>query len=61
MLGTLFLRSYERAERVYQAMLARGFDGEMRTLSELCFGRADLYFGFACSFCLAVIGLAALR
>jgi cobalt/nickel transport system permease protein len=61
MLGTLFLRSYERAERVYQAMLARGFDGEMRTLSELRFGRADLYFGFACSFCLAVIGLAALR
>ena len=61
MLGTLFLRSYYRAERVYQAMLARGFDGEMRTLSELRFGRADLYFGFACSFCLAVIGLAALR
>jgi cobalt/nickel transport system permease protein len=26
MIGTLFLRSYERAERVYQAMLARGYD-----------------------------------
>jgi len=25
--GTLFLRSYERGERVYLAMLARGFDG----------------------------------
>lgn len=61
MIGTLFLRSYERGERVYQAMLARGFDGEMRTLSELRFGRADLYFGLACCFCLAAIWLATLR
>lgn len=27
MVGTLFLRSYERAERVHEAMLARGFNG----------------------------------
>jgi len=27
--GYLFLRTYERAERVYQAMLARGFHGEI--------------------------------
>lgn len=27
MVGTLFLRSYERGERVHAAMLARGFDG----------------------------------
>ena len=27
MLGTLFLRSFERGERVYLAMVARGFDG----------------------------------
>jgi len=61
MIGTLFLRSYERGERVYQAMLARGFDGEMRTLNELRFGRADLCFGIACSLCLAAIVLTALR
>jgi len=30
MAGSLFLRTYERSERVYQAMLARGFDGEVR-------------------------------
>lgn len=59
MIGTLFLRSYERGERVYQAMLARGFDGEMRTLSELRFGRADLCFGIVCSLCLAIICLVA--
>ena len=46
MLGTLFIRSYERGERVYAAMLARGFDGQIRTLSTLSFRRADLYFGF---------------
>lgn len=28
LIGTLFLRSYERSERVYQAMLARGYRGE---------------------------------
>jgi len=32
MVGNLFLRSYERSERVYAAMLARGYTGEMRTL-----------------------------
>ncbi len=32
MAGTLLLRSLERAERVYQAMKARGYDGEVRAL-----------------------------
>ncbi|MBC7247952.1 MAG: cobalt ECF transporter T component CbiQ [Actinobacteria bacterium] len=32
MIATLFLRSYERGERVYAAMLARGYDGGLRTL-----------------------------
>ena len=30
MVGSLFLRSYERSERIYAAMQARGFDGEFR-------------------------------
>lgn len=33
MVGNLFLRSYERSERIYAAMLARGYTGEMKTLS----------------------------
>jgi cobalt/nickel transport system permease protein len=33
MVGQLFLRSYERSERVYQAMAARGYQGEIRRLS----------------------------
>jgi cobalt/nickel transport system permease protein len=32
MVGTLFLRSYERSERIYAAMQARGFQGEFRHL-----------------------------
>lgn len=28
--GVLFLRTYDRAERIYWAMMARGFDGELR-------------------------------
>jgi len=32
MVGSLFLRSYERSERVYAAMQARGFEGELKTL-----------------------------
>ncbi len=45
MTGTLFIRSYERGERVYAAMLARGFDGQSRTLHQLSFGLSDVCFG----------------
>jgi cobalt/nickel transport system permease protein len=32
--GALFIRSYERGERVYLAMLSRGFDGSLPILKE---------------------------
>jgi cobalt/nickel transport system permease protein len=32
MAGNLFLRSFERADRIYAAMIARGYDGEVRAL-----------------------------
>ncbi|CAN5859688.1 cobalt ECF transporter T component CbiQ [soil metagenome] len=32
LIGALFLRSFERGERVHAAMLARGWDGKIRTL-----------------------------
>ncbi len=44
MAGTLFIRSYERGERIYAAMLSRGFDGQIRTLRRLNFRQADAYF-----------------
>ncbi len=40
----LFLRSYERGERVYLAMLARGYAGAMPRFVVLRFGRADALF-----------------
>jgi cobalt/nickel transport system permease protein len=40
----LFLRSYERGERVYLAMLARGYGGTMPRFAVLAFRRADTVF-----------------
>lgn len=57
MIGTLFLRSYERGERVYGAMVARGFDGQVRSLNRLSFGRDDAYFGAGFGLILISIGL----
>jgi cobalt/nickel transport system permease protein len=53
MVGTLFIRSYERGERVYAAMLSRGFDGQVHTLHKLSFRQVDAYFGVV--FCLILI------
>lgn len=39
--GTLFVRSYERGERVHLAMLSRGFDGAMPRLVEGGASRRD--------------------
>jgi len=44
MVTALFLRSYERGERVYLAMLARGYAGAMPRLGVLAFRRADTVF-----------------
>jgi cobalt/nickel transport system permease protein len=54
MAGTLFIRSYERGERIYAAMLARGFDGQTRTLFKLRFKQADAYFSAAFSLLLVL-------
>lgn len=33
MVGSLFLRSFERSERIYAAMLSRGYDGRVRSFT----------------------------
>ena len=40
----MFLRTYGRGERVYLAMLARGYDGRMPELEPLRLRAADLAF-----------------
>lgn len=53
-LGQLFIRSYERSERVYQAMVLRGFTGDVKTLDTLRMTGKDVAWGVG--FCaLAVV------
>ncbi|MEI7948498.1 MAG: cobalt ECF transporter T component CbiQ [bacterium] len=44
LIGTLLLKSMDRAERVYRAMVARGFDGEIRMLRRSSFRWTDSVF-----------------
>jgi cobalt/nickel transport system permease protein len=53
MVGSLFLRSYERSERIYGAMQARGFDGEFRYLPGPALGRGAIG-GFIVALCALV-------
>jgi cobalt/nickel transport system permease protein len=48
LIGNLLLRSMDRAERVYLAMLARGFDGEIRVVRRSSFGWPDWVFVGGC-------------
>jgi cobalt/nickel transport system permease protein len=41
LVGVLFLRALERSERVYAAMLSRGYDGSMRTSIRYRMARPD--------------------
>ena len=41
MVGSLFLRAIERSERVYGAMLARGYDGQSRSLIDFRMSASD--------------------
>jgi cobalt/nickel transport system permease protein len=41
MTGSLFIRSFGRAERIYDAMRSRGYDGEMKSLAATSLRRAD--------------------
>jgi cobalt/nickel transport system permease protein len=44
MAGQLFLRSYERSDRIYNAMLSRGYTGQLRTLHPHVMKNSDRLF-----------------
>jgi len=44
LIGTLLLRTWQRAERVHIAMLSRGFDGRFHSSRQTSFGRHELIF-----------------
>jgi cobalt/nickel transport system permease protein len=41
MVGSLFLRALERSERVYSAMVSRGYDGQVRSVTDFRMVRLD--------------------
>ncbi len=41
MAGSLFLRAFERSDRIYMAMLSRGYDGEVRSVPLPALKRQD--------------------
>jgi cobalt/nickel transport system permease protein len=57
MIGSLFIRSYERSERIYAAMLSRGFAGEVRTLTHLTWQAGDTRAGLVWVAVLAAIAV----
>lgn len=58
MAGQLFLRSYERSDRVYNAMLSRGYTGELMTIHPHHFHASDRLVGWLSFVCLAIMQLA---
>jgi cobalt/nickel transport system permease protein len=59
MAGTLFLRSYERSERIYAAMQARGFEGELRHMHAHTLSRNEIAAGIATAIGLGLFVVAA--
>jgi len=47
MIATLFIRSYERGERVYLAMISRGYSGTVKSSSKMKIGLKDWFFAVA--------------
>jgi cobalt/nickel transport system permease protein len=54
-IGVLFVRSWERAEGIYSAMLARGFAGRFVTMSPARFAAMDVLFCAATT--VAIVGI----
>ena len=55
MAGNLFIRSYARSERIYQAMAARGYQGDLRTLTPTALRAGDVWLGSIATGYLAVV------
>ena len=59
MIGVLFIRTFERAERIYSAMIIRGFSGEVLSVKCFRFSYMDILFtlGIIVSLACIVSGL----
>lgn len=58
LIATLFIRSYERGERVYLAMISRGYSGTVKSSSKMKFALRDWFFaGASLGVCLMVLSV----
>ncbi len=58
MIATLFIRAYERGERVYLAMMARGYTGTLRSLDNMkCIKRDWAFANISILICLAMLSV----
>ena len=56
MIATLFIRAHERGERVYLAMIARGYAGKVRSLGEMrCANRDWVFVSASALICFMVL------
>jgi cobalt/nickel transport system permease protein len=64
MIGSLFIRSYERGERVYLAMASRGYDGTIRGFEDKKLTKRDFLFAggiILAALVIRLLGLSKLR
>jgi cobalt/nickel transport system permease protein len=59
LIGMLLIRSYERSERIYQAMLCRGFHGNFYLLDHFHLHRRDIIFTVCMTLILIFMGCVA--
>ncbi len=55
MAGTLLVRAFERSERIYVAMLARGYGGELRMIDTPALDRGELRLGLGVGVVLVLV------
>lgn len=55
MVGSLFIRSYERSERIYQAMVSRGYAGHTMTMDQPAWRARDVWIALVWAAALAAV------
>lgn len=58
LVGMLLVRSFDHSQRIYKAMLCRGFTGKFPIISHFALKRRDIIFGILMTFITIIMGLA---
>jgi cobalt/nickel transport system permease protein len=58
LVGMLLVRSFDHSQRIYKAMLCRGFTGNFPIISHFELKRRDIIFGILMTFITIIMGLA---